>query len=137
MKACRARIIGTRSLVLAAACSLALPFIGTTTAQAKSGDRWQSVDAAVREARRMDKAGMRPTSIDCKLGRGLLIVVKLEYVKSRLPKPFWQFEAGDAARIAEAEKFARSVDMPRTQIKTFRNPSTGEKFYCAIWSREK
>ena len=137
MKACRARVIGTRALVLAAACSLVLPFIGTTTAQAKSGDRWQSVADAVREARRMDKAGMRPTSIDCKLGRGLLIVVKLEYVKSRLPKPFWQFEAGDAARIAEAEKFARSVDMPRTQIKTFRNPSTGEKFYCAIWSREK
>src|SRR4051812_18122568 len=115
MKACRAWFIGIAFL---AACLLAPSFIGATTVQAKSGDGWQSVAAAVREARRMDRTGMRPTSIDCILasgsGRGLLIMVRLEYVKSKLPKPFWQFEAGDAARIAEAEKFACSVDMPRT-----------------------
>ncbi|MFE0014657.1 hypothetical protein ACFWXH_07430 [Mesorhizobium sp. NPDC059054] len=142
MKHQRQRLFGAHSLGAVTLIGIVLSgCVSATGTSVPQSEDWKSVSQTIAYGKQMDKAGMRPLTMDCKFsspkGGGESLVVKIRYVKSKLPKPFFQFWFGPADEIAKAEKFARFVDMPRTIFKTLRDPKSGHAIYCGVWSRER
>jgi hypothetical protein len=115
-------------LILISTILCALP--GLAAAESSG---WMYVPEANRLSKKMEKNGMRPSRIRCRV-RHSTFQVRLDWVRSNERPPMFLWVVGYAKQVASDREYARKIDAPLINSQPL--PAAGNGASCAAWARK-